>query len=178
MSVYTIVDQPTNYAIDIQGSTEITIEVQDDSEIQLIQIGTQGPVGPQGPAGVAGANGTNGTDGADGADGADGPPIVNTSSYSSPTTVSGAITVPSDQRAQLFIQGAAALTTISSLTNGSGTQELYLVGTNDLAKLELPKSALSNVQLSGVWYAAAGSMLKLHWISGLNKWLEAYRNEI
>lgn len=211
MSVYTVVNELTTYEIDIQGSTEIILQVEDNSDISIIEVGLQGPAGPTGATGATGATGPQGPTGATGATGATGPqgpagatgpqgptgatgatgatgpqgpqgdpgpPIVNTSSFSSPSTISGAITVPSDQRAQLFVKGNAALTTVTSIGNGTGTQELYLVGCDDSAKVELPKTALSNVVLSGVWYGGAHSVLKLHWITGLNKWVEAFRNEI
>jgi hypothetical protein len=60
MSVYTVVNETTTYDIDVQGATEITVEVQDNSDIEIIEVGTPGPQGPTGPTGATGATGATG----------------------------------------------------------------------------------------------------------------------
>jgi hypothetical protein len=125
------------------------------------QPGPAGATGPEGPAGPAGAAG---------------PPIVNTGTYASPTVISGTITVPSDQRARVFITADQALRPVTSIGNGSGTQELYLYGVSGSLRVQLTN--LSNLVLSGEWQSATDSQLCLHWITGASKWVEAGRNEI
>lgn len=151
--IVVVISQPNPIGIVIVDPTVIVVRINE---------GTVGPIGPTGPTGPTGPAG---------------PPIVETSSYASPSTISGAITVPSDQRAKLYIKGSGALTTATSIGNGTGTQEFYLVGTNDSFKLKLPKT-FSNMVLSGEWDAGAGSLLCMHWTQGVNTWIEAHRNEI
>lgn len=149
------------------------------SQNKLGQPGPQGPAGANGAQGIQGIQGVAGADGAAGATGATGPagpPIVETNSFSAPATITGAITVPADQRAQLFVKGNAALTTVTSISNGTGTQELYIIGTDAAAKIKM--TALANLILSGEWQGSVNSILKLHWIVSATKWIEVGRNEI
>ena len=118
------------------------------------KTGQQGPQGDAGPAG---------------------PPIVNTSSYASPSVITTAITIPADQRARLFVKGSGAVVD-PTLGAGSGTQELFLLGCNDTDTIEL--NTASNLILNGAIVLKDKTQLALHWVSGLNKWVEASRNEI
>lgn len=102
--------------------------------------------------------------------------IVETGSWSSPSLITTTISVPGSQRAKIYIKGNGV--PVSALIgSGSGTQELYLVTTDSTNTITLT-NYLSNVMLSGTWYGKQGSMICLHWTQGLNKWVEAHRNEI
>ncbi len=103
--------------------------------------------------------------------------IVEISSWSSPTSLANAATIsaPTKNREKRYLvsSGGAVVVTIA---NGSNTKELYLVGTHDTNTVEIDSS--SNVVLSGPWVGKLGSMICLHWTQGLNKYIEAHRNEI
>ncbi len=123
--------------------------------VATIHNGPKGDTGPQGPVG---------------------PPIVDTGSYVSPTIISGAVTVPADGRARIYLKGNSAATTITSIGNGSGTQELYILTVDSSHAVIL--NSLSNVFLRGEWYGSNFSEICLHWINGASTWVEAGRNEI
>lgn len=113
--------------------------------------------------------------------GVPGPPgpaslIVNENPHSMPydLTDNEVLTVGQDQRIRQFLKGASG-TVSFSITDGFGTQELYLFGTDDTDYAELVGS---NLALSGRIVLKNNSQIVLHWISGLNKWVEAGRNEI
>lgn len=101
--------------------------------------------------------------------------IVDTGTYASPITVTATLTVPSDQRARWFIKANASLTAVTTISNGSGTQELRIVGTDNSFVSQF--TALSNLVLSGEFRARAGSSIDLNWVPGSNFWLEVGRNE-
>lgn len=126
------------------------VVIQSDSD-EVIKILVPGPPGPSGA-------------------------IVSTGAYLAPIVTEGTVQVPADGRAQLFLRGDAAVTMVTALEDGSGTQELYIVGTDDSRKFQL--NDLSNLKLSGPWRAKAGSMIKLQWIDDAQFWLEETRNEI
>lgn len=158
--------------------SDIIVVVRDESAIRLSIDDPQTQIvtinqGQPGPAGAAGATGPQGPTGPAGAAG---PPIVNTGSYSVPSVISGAITVPSDQRARIFLKGSGALVAVTSIGNGTGTQELYLYGCDNAARIQL--NNLANVKINGEFQSAIDAELCLHWIDGASKWVEAYRNGI
>lgn len=102
--------------------------------------------------------------------------IIETGTFSAPSTISGAISVPSDQRARVYLKGNASLVTVTSIGNGSGTQELYLYGCDDANRIKL--SALSNLILSGEWQSGIDSQICLHWSASRAKWIEDHRNGV
>lgn len=102
--------------------------------------------------------------------------IVDTSSYGSPSLITSSITVPSDNRARVFIKGNSAPVVDPTLGSGTGSQELHLFGTDNTNTVEL--NSTSNLLLSGKIIIRLGTYLLLHWVSGLNKWVEVSRNEI
>ncbi len=140
--------------------------------------GEPGEQGEQGEQGLPGDNGDVGATGATGPAGADGPPIVEINGYGSPTALAGSaqISAPATQREKRYITGSGGAVTGITIAAGTGTRELYLVGTSDANTAMLISS--TNVLLSGTWVASLGSLLCLHWTAGLAKWVEAHRNEI
>lgn len=102
--------------------------------------------------------------------------IVNTGSYASPSLISTDITIPTDNRARVFVKGDPGAVTDPTLGSGTGTQELYLFGTDDTNTVRL--DTVSNLVLSGAVILRNGTQLVLQWIDGLNKWYEVNRNEI
>lgn len=113
--------------------------------------------------------------------GPQGPPgsssgLVEHGSYASPTLISSSIPVPTDLRSRVYIKGNGAPATDPSLANGLQGQELYLFGCDDTNNVELDST--TNLLLSGEIVIKNGTEILLHWIPGLNKWVEAGRNEI
>lgn len=104
--------------------------------------------------------------------------IVDTGSYGSPQTVAGsaAITVPGSQRGRIYIASTGGAVTGVTIGTGSGTEELYIVGTSSTNTVQMASS--TNIQLSGTITFNQGTMLSLQWVPGLAKWLEVTRNEI
>lgn len=104
--------------------------------------------------------------------------IVDTGSYGSPQTVagSGSITVPGSQRGRIYIASTSGAVTGVTIGAGSGTEELYIVGTSSTNTVQMISS--TNIQLSGTIVFNQGTLLSLQWVSGLSKWLEVCRNEI
>lgn len=105
--------------------------------------------------------------------------IVDTGSFSSPQTVasSGSIAVPTDQRGRIYVSNTIPGTATSVVIDaGSGTHELYIIGTDDTRAVQMSSSA--NVILSGVITLNQHTTLYLQWVSGLSQWLEVSRNEI
>lgn len=103
--------------------------------------------------------------------------IVESSSWSSPTSLANAATIsaPTKNREKRHIVSTGGAIVVT-LADGSGTKELYLVGTHATNTVELDSG--SNVLLSGAWVGGLGALLCLHWTAGLNKWVEAHRNEL
>ena len=135
---------------------EETIIIAEDqtNPISIIEVGTQGPSGPAGPGAL----------------------IIETGSYASPQLITSSIAIPLDARARIYIKGSSGPVVDPSLGNGSGTQELYLFGTSDTNTVQLDSA--SNLKLDGEIVLRDKTQLCLHWIQGLNKWVEAGRNEI
>lgn len=104
--------------------------------------------------------------------------IVDTGSYGSPQTIagSGSISVPGSQRGRIFIASTGGAVSGVTIGAGSGTEELYIVGTDSTNTVQMVSSG--NIQLSGMITFNQGTMLYLEWVPGLNKWLEVSRNEI
>lgn len=108
--------------------------------------------------------------------GAGGGEIVDSSSYASPTSISTSVSIPTDIRSRLYITGNAGPVVNPTLGTGATGQELFLFGTSDSNTVEL--NSTTNLLLSGPIVLKDGSIMCLHWIDGLNKWVEASRNEI
>lgn len=123
------------------------------SEIATIVI-YQGPPGPAGSSA---------------------PPFVDVGSRASPTLITSSIAAPTNQQERKFIKGSGGPVVDPSIGNGSGTRELLLFCCSDTDTVELNDTA--NLQLSGKWIGADGSMLFLQWDGG-SKWVEVGRNEI
>lgn len=104
--------------------------------------------------------------------------IVDTGSYGSPQSVSNsaAITVPGSQRGRIYVIGNGGAVTGVTIGAGSGTEELYIIGTSSTDTVQMVSS--TNIQLSGTITFNQGTMLSLQWVTGLSKWLEVTRNEI
>lgn len=113
---------------------------------------------------------------ASGGGGAGGGQIIDDNSYGSPLAVSTAIAIPADIRSRVFVVGDAGPAVDPTLGNGATGQELFLFGTDDTDTVEL-NDAL-NLKLSGPLVLRDGTIATLHWIDGLDKWVEASRNEI
>jgi len=102
--------------------------------------------------------------------------IVATSSYASPSSISTSISIPTDIRARVYLVGSGGPVVDPTLGTGSTGQELFLFGTSDTNTVELNDA--SNLKLSGPIVIKDTTEICLHWIDGLNKWVEASRNEI
>lgn len=102
--------------------------------------------------------------------------IVETGSFGSPVSITTSISIPTDGRARKFVIGSPGAVVDPTLGSGSGTQELYLVGTHDTNTVEL--NSVSNLVLNGKIILKNGTQLVLHWVPGVSKWYEAGRNEI
>lgn len=104
--------------------------------------------------------------------------IVESNSYSSPSSLAGSanIPAPTNQREKIYIKGSGGAVTGITISAGTGTYEFFIVGTDNTNTAQLVSSA--NVQLSGTWVARQGSVMSLQWTAGLAKWLEVSRNEI
>lgn len=168
--------------------------------------GLQGATGPQGPTGPQGATGATGATGPQGATGegvpnggstgqilaknsndnfdtvwidlsnGGGGQIIDNNSYGAPLAISTTITIPADIRSRVFVIGNSAPIVDPLLTNGTTGQELFLFGTDNTNTIELNDA--SNLLLSGSVILKLGTILTLHWIDGLGKWVEVSRNEI
>lgn len=107
-----------------------------------------------------------------------GPPnvIANVGSRAAPTLITASIAAPVNQRQRSFIKGNGPVVdpVIANPSNNT-TWELYLFATDDTDTVILNGSA--NLQLSGQWIGANGSMICLHW-DGASQWVEDHRNEI
>lgn len=108
--------------------------------------------------------------------GSGGGQIAESGSYASPNLITTAISVATNPRLRLFLQGSAGAVVDPTLANGTQYQELFLFGCNDTNTVEL--NSTTNVQLSGPMVLRLGSILYLQWITGLAKWVEVSRNEI
>lgn len=104
--------------------------------------------------------------------------IVDTGTYGSPQTVgnNAALTIPTDQRARIFIASTGGAVTGITIPAGSGTKELYIVGTSFTNTVQIVSA--TGTQLSGTIVFNQNTMLSLQWVPGLAKWLEVARNEI
>lgn len=146
-------------------------------------VGTEGQwlASLVGAPGAKGDKGDPGDPGADGADGADGPPIVEISSYGSPTLLAAAAAIgaQTNQRERRYVRGSSGAVTgitISAPADTSKTWELYLEGVSDTNTAQLISS--TNVLLNGTLVLRDGTICCLHWNPGRNKYVEAYRNGI
>lgn len=101
--------------------------------------------------------------------------IYDESSWASPTTITTAIAAPTRNRTRRFVVGSGAVVD-PNLGNGADANEFHLVGTSNTNTVEL--NSTTNLLLSGAIVLKLGSYLLLHWVSGLNKWVEVSRNEI
>lgn len=160
------------------STTEIIAVVIQPPEIITVKIQQTDPIVIKVNDGQTGPTGATGSTGAPGPTGAAGPPIVEVNSYTSPTTLSNAaqILAPVNQREKRYISGNASPVTGITIAAGSGTQELYLYGVDGINTAQLVSSA--TVRLSGTWLADLDALICLHWTQGLNKWVEAHRNEL
>ncbi len=129
-------------------------ELDDGLEVinVVIQEGIQGPVGPPGPA------------------------IVNENPFAFPYMLAddAELTVGPEDVLRQFVEGLLGPITFT-ITDGEGTQVLYLFGTNNTNYAELVGD---NIILSGRAVLKQYSQIELHWIEGLDHWVEAGRNEI
>lgn len=105
-----------------------------------------------------------------------GPPLVDVNTYTTPVSITNTLTTTADQRARIFIQGNTPLSVVTSMSNGTGTQELYLFGASTTNRVLFTQ--LSNLFLSGMWESKIGSILYLIWTPNLNQWVEVSRNDI
>ena len=101
--------------------------------------------------------------------------IVDSGSYGSPISITGSISAPTNQRQRTFVVGTSAVVN-PTLGTGSTDDEWWLFGTSDTNTIEL--NSASNLLLSGKIIIKLGTILCLHWIDGLAKWVEEGRNEI
>lgn len=100
--------------------------------------------------------------------------LVSTSSWASPSTITTTITIPSDLMARLYIVGSGAVVD-PTLGSGATDQVLYLMSTSNTNSVEL--NTASNLILTGKIIMKQYTILCLHWIAGLDKWVEESRNE-
>jgi hypothetical protein len=107
--------------------------------------------------------------------GSSGSPIVDTGSFASPAVITTTVAVPVDLRARIFLVGSGAVVN-PTLGAGASAQELHIYGTSNTNTVEL--NSASNLLLSGKIILKNGTYLLLHWITGLDKWVEVSRNEI
>jgi len=102
--------------------------------------------------------------------------LVETGSYSSPQLITTTIAIPTDMRSRVYVKGSSGAVVNPTLGSGSSTKEMHLFGASDTNTVEL--NTASNLILSGKIILKDKTQLCLHWIAGLNKWVEAFRNEI
>lgn len=106
-----------------------------------------------------------------------GPPLIDIGTRAMPALVDLTIDAPIYRRQRSFLVGNAGPAINPSIANPSdnGAWELYLFGTDDTDVIVLESQ--SNLQLSGQWIGANGSILYLQW-DGATQYVEGGRNEI
>lgn len=184
----------SDYSVDVRTEQTYTVEVehfpyavtiQDPSSqtVEVIESGLQGAPGAAGQGvPIGGTTGqilskNSGTDYDTGWSNAEtAGAIVDTASWVSPTLITTTITVPANQRARMFLAGNGGAVVGPTLSDGSGTKELFLVGTSNSATIEL--NSTTNLLLSGKIILRQGTILSLQWVAGLVKFVEVGRNEI
>jgi hypothetical protein len=106
-----------------------------------------------------------------------GPPLTDVGTRSIPVLITTSISAPVNRRQRSFIAGSSGPIINPTIPNppDNGAWELFLFCTDNTKTITLEDQ--SNLQLSGQWIGANGSILCLQW-DGASKYVEEHRNEI